>query len=137
MKDRELNRRVEDSGWVDGAWHSLAAINPSSEIESPPRYPRHDYFGEGYGVYLLNGEVRVATLTWTGNPAKTLQTRTTLEAFKHGSGCIESDVLGIIGKNVEAGIDAQTTLEQILTGFDHTPIRKADLALTNDDRWPV
>ncbi|MHB0828556.1 MAG: hypothetical protein ACYCDN_03550 [Schaalia turicensis] len=40
LSNEELNRLVEESGWIDGEWHSAAAISPACESYGPPgRYP--------------------------------------------------------------------------------------------------
>ena len=40
LSNEELNRLVEESGWIDGEWHSAAAASPAGESSLPEgRYP--------------------------------------------------------------------------------------------------
>ena len=72
LSNEELNRLVEESGWIDGEWHSAAAASPAGESYGPEgRYPCMVFLVEdtqiSWADLTRDGKV-VAMFAWCGDP---------------------------------------------------------------------
>lgn len=129
LSNEELNRLVEESGWIDGEWHSAAAISPAGESSLPEgRYPCMLFLVDETPVswvdLIRDGKV-VAMLAWYGDPVTYIDPdwislSTADDELQH-----YMDDLGIRGLSMTEARD------HILEIWEHTEIRTGTLGECN------
>lgn len=129
LSNEELNRLVEESGWIDGEWHSAAAASPAGESYGPEgRYPCMIFLVDETPVswvdLIRDGKV-VAMIAWYGDPVTYIDTDWICLSTRDDELQHYMDELGIRGFTMTEARD------HILEIWEHTEIRTVTLGEYN------
>ncbi|MCF2705849.1 hypothetical protein I6E29_00990 [Arcanobacterium haemolyticum] len=126
MKSRltreEFEKLVEESGWIDGEWHSAAMINPMSGGYAEGRYPAPYMLDDTEmveWVRLYEGGQVIGFLEWAGSPVTHLSTTDLRPGHELIPQC---DELGLQGLPIE---EARAWF---LERFDHGSVERGTVS---------